>query len=701
MAVAASHAPAAGRAPTAPAPPSRAPRLLLVALAVLVAVAAFAGGSTDVPEESRLQLGLLAVAGAAAAAWLYGGGLAFCASRTAWSGVALLAAFALWSGASIAWSVTPDRSWSELNRGIAYALIAVLGIALGSSLLRAHARACAALSVAVGLVALYALGAKTLPGFTLGGLIDLDRAAELTRLSAPLGYWNALGLLVALAALPCLAVALDRGRALGVRLTALAGTAVLLLVLALTYSRGAAVALGVALVVVLALSPARARILAWLAAAALGAAGPLLVAVSRDDLTTDGLALARREDDALLVLGALLVAIGLLVVIGRSLVALEGRGAFTPARDRLAVAALAAVTALVLVVAVAGVAASDGGFAGAADDFTQTRADALTDPGRFLSTNSGNRWAWWKEALGAWSDRPVAGWGAGSFPVTHELYRAEPLDVQQPHSMPLQWLAETGAIGFALALGGLLALIGAALARVRETDGERIASAALAASGVAWLVHSLYDWDWDIPGATAPMLLALGVVAGRPATATPRSPVARGLGLGGVVAGLLAAAVLAALPALADSQTERALDLAAAEDSGPTQLAEAAAQAELAARLFPVSVEPLFATASIAQRIGDVPQARRQVFRAIDRQPESSEAWARLVRIELVRGDLPGLERAARRLVTLDPRDPGTLDLAGRAQAALTLPEGSPTATGSPLPKPVAAGPPPPAPVAP
>jgi len=149
--------------------------------------------------------------------------------------------------------------------------------------------------------------------------------------------------------------------------------------------------------------------------------------------------------------------------------------------------------------------------------------------------------------------------------------------------------------------------------------------------------------------------------------------------------------VLAALPALSASRTEAALDLAAQEDTDPARLAGAAERAELAARLFPVAVEPLFATASIAQRLGDPAQARRQVVRAIDRQPYSSEAWTRLVRLEIARGDRAAIERGARRLAALDPQDAGVLDFARRALAALTPPEGSATATGSPLPQEVPA----------
>src|SRR5205085_9953700 len=127
------------------------------------------------------------------------------------------------------------------------------------------------------------------------------------------------------------------------------------------------------------------------------------------------------------------------------------------------------------------------------DSFKSTDTVARqTDPNRLLSYNSGNRWTWWKEAAGAWSAKPVAGWGAGSFPVTHRLYRREPLSVQQPHSVPLQWLAETGLAGLLLAGGALLALLAAALAGVRRepwalraAPPARGAAAALLAVAVA------------------------------------------------------------------------------------------------------------------------------------------------------------------------------------------------------------------------
>ena len=67
-----------------------------------------------------------------------------------------------------------------------------------------------------------------------------------------------------------------------------------------------------------------------------------------------------------------------------------------------------------------------------------------------------------------------------------------------------------GAFGF---------LLFAALARVRGmADGrERDIAVALFAGAVAWLVHGLVDFDWDIPGVTVPALLFLGVLVAIPA----------------------------------------------------------------------------------------------------------------------------------------------------------------------------------------
>ncbi len=698
MAVATPAHPRAGKpAHAAPGAEARAPtppaaRALLVAFTASLVYACFASGATALPQESWLELALAVIATVAAGVWLYGSGIALRASPLGIAGIGLLVLFAAWAAASIAYSVAPDRSWAEVNRVIAFALTALIGVFIGSSLPRAAERVGLALAVAALPVALYALGGKTLPGVHIGNLVNLDQAGSFNRLRAPLGYWNALALVCVTGALPLLRLAADPSRLPWRRAGALVGVFVLVLVVGLTYSRGGVLALVAGVATLTALGTERVRTLVFFGSALVASVLPLSIALGRADLTRDIVPLAQRQDDALAVFAAVIAVGALLVLWGRALVAVESGPVFTPARGRAIGRPVAAVLGVVVVLGVIGSLAT-----GKAQDTFATFKDpqgaaALTDPNRLLSSNSGNRWVWWKEAAGAWSDKPVAGWGAGSFPVTHRLYRELPLSVLQPHSVPLQWLAEDGLVGFLLAAGGLLALLAAALARVRglpwSVSGAppaRGASAALLAVAVAWGVHSLFEWDWDIPAVTLPMLLCLGVLAARPAHGG-RPLAARGLVMTAVTVGFVLFTVSALLPAIAKTKTSSALEAVGNDKVSEAQLADAAAQAELAARLNPLSADPLIAASDIAERRRRPDQARAYLLRAVRRQPYDVDAWTHLIRTEFLRGDRAAVRRASVKALDLDPISAATFGLAYRARQNSVLPSESASATGSPLP---------------
>ena len=87
---------------------------------MLVLYAAFAHGAVQSAAEARLQVAVAAVAAVAGGAWLWSAALRVSAPRMAWVGVGLLAAFTVWSGLSVAWSVSPDQTWIELNRSLTY-----------------------------------------------------------------------------------------------------------------------------------------------------------------------------------------------------------------------------------------------------------------------------------------------------------------------------------------------------------------------------------------------------------------------------------------------------------------------------------------------------------------------------------------------------------------------------------------------------
>lgn len=690
-------------------PRGRSAAVLAAALVAACAYAAFASGATDVGEEWRLQIGLAAAALAALAAWASGARIAIATSPAGWCALGLLAAFAAWSAITLAVSVAPDLTWASTNRAIAYALVLALAIAVGTSADRAIERVSAGILLVGLAVAAFALGGKVVPGVNVGGLFDLNHTQVFSRLRAPLGYWNALSLLCALAVPIAVRMAVDRTRGDRVRLPALAGLWLLVLVCGLTYSRGGVLALVVATIVLTALGGARLRGLVALGLAAGATLPALAVAFSRPALTGNYVPLGARISDGRLLGAVALVCLGLLLAAGWAALRLERRVRWTPGRSRLTWRALGGLAALLVLATIASAVASPGGLGGSVSDarerFTTAReAPSEQDPSRLLSTNSSNRWVWWQEAAGAWSDRPLAGWGAGSFPVTHLDFRQQPLSVRQPHSVPLQFLAETGLVGFLLAMGALGALLWAALQRVRAmaSGRERDLAVALLAGGTAYLAHGFYDWDWDIPGVTVPALLMLGVLAARPGAvvARPARDAVRPLLLAGGAVALLAFAASAALPAWSDSKSAAAL-ASLRDGSSAGELEDAAAEAELAARLNPLAVEPLIAAATIAQRRGRVLEQRRLLLRAVRRQPRSEVAWIRLAQVAFVLGDRNGVLRASRRVVELDPLNPAARDLARGAVVFRAPAASSPSAPGTPLPAARAAPAAPVAPVAP
>jgi len=613
----------------------------------------------------------------------------------------------VWTGVSLLWSVAPDRTWQELNRMLMYALVLAVALAAGSTAPRAVERVAAGWLVVATAVAVYALAGAIAPGV-------VDHATDLAPLRAPLEYANALGLVCVLGVPPAIRLATATTLRSGWRIAAVLALLLLVCCLGMTSSRGAIVALVVAMVVVVVTGRTKLPALAVFALVA-AAAAPVLAFAWTDDALTAGAPPLSEQIDAGLRLGGVLACAAVLAGVGAwALLGLERRVTWPPGRSRTVWLALGVVALALVAGGIAAAAASERGLRGtieeAADDFTDPRRDPAFEPGRLLTTSSADRWSWWREAGGAFADEPVLGWGGGSFPVSRRLYRVAPGDVRQPHSAPMQFLAELGVVGAVLGLAALLALLWAAVLRVRARTDSDLAGALLAASA-AWFVHLLFDWDWDIPGVTVPAFVFLGVLGARraaprtPAFAGADDPGGPGRALALAAASLLAAAVLASslLPALSDARADRAFR--GATDRDAERLEDAAADAELAARLDPYAVRPLFAAAAVAEGRGRLLEARQYLLDAVERQPWSVDAWTRLSRIAIRLADREGAVRAAAEALELDPGNARVAAFARRAQGILAPPQGSATATATPLP--AAAGtapaapapPPPPAPV--
>jgi hypothetical protein len=662
------------------------PETLGIALFAACLYAAFAEGAIRSPDEPRLQVGVAVIAALATAAWLWFGTLSLTAPRAALTALGLLIGFCAWSALTLAWSASPDGTWVEVNRVFTYTLVLAMALALGASSGRATAIAFRGVLGLTLTVCVYALAQKIVPGFRVAGLINLDQTAQFARLEAPLDYWNALALLVTLGAPAALTLALLPSARPRARLTGLIGLQLIVVTIGFTESRGGFLALAVALTAMVLLSPDRLTTLIWAAAAVAYGALDLILALLAHPLTGDGVALGRRELAGLYLL-VILVAVAVLSAL--SIRYLDRAGpSLTRVRRRRIWRALGYGSVAVIGLGLIAAAASQRGLTGQIsrlwDGFNNADSIAASSAGRLFSDSSANRVDWWGQALRAFVARPFGGYGAGSFPVINLLFRHDTVTVQDAHSVPLQWLAETGIVGFLLAVGAWLGLLRGGLQAVWRAGGDRVdptrmdteparrrlAAAALLAAALAYSVHALYDWDWDIPGVTLPVLVILGVLAGSLARSAPDRPTvvivpqrivprrelgtaARLVALAVIVAALCLFAISAVLPGLAATKANTAL--ADADQGTPTSLAAARHEASFATSLDPLSGEGPSANADIAVREGEIALARDYELEAIRRQPTDWEAWDSLVDIDLgLHRDAEALA-AARRVLELNP----------------------------------------------
>jgi hypothetical protein len=689
-----------------------APGALAAALLILTLYSAFAHGALSLSDDARIQVVTAALAALAVGGWVWTGTLRFTAPRLALAGVGMLVAFAVWSGVTVLWSVAADQTWTELNRGLTYALVLVLAVFVGASERRAVEVTAKGFLVVSGIVTAYALGQKLVPGLHIDGVFSLNQTGPLPRLQEPLGYWNALALFVAFGVPAALVLAADRTRKQAVRLGALVGVQLMIVTIGFTYSRGGLIALAVALVVTIAVCGRRLSSLMWLAVAGVASGPPLVFGLTNHSLTTADVSLGSREGAGAVLAVVLLASVLALLAGAQRLLEREAHTEIGPELAQRIARGLAVAAGVLVVAGLLAVAVSSRGLPGTVShawhSFTATRATSNYDPARLLSADSENRWVWWKEAAGAFSARPVGGWGAGSFGVVHLLYRQDTLSVSQPHSVPLQFLAETGIIGAILGLGAFALLLAAAtrFVRRRTLGPERLLAAALLGGAAAYAVHALYDWDWDIPAVTFPALLFLGVLAGaagrrgaqpgdRPVVrerppwrpAGPRSgATARILTLGALALGMCAIAFSGVLPNLAASDASSAIVAAAGSSAG--SIAHAQSEAVIAGRLDPFSSDGPRIEANIALRRGDPQLARSYLLQAVQRDPSDEAAWHQLVYLDVSLGDVRDALTAALRALQLDPHQPNADGFARsvsvESELYLTRPKDS--ATAQPLP---------------
>jgi hypothetical protein len=537
--------------------------------------------------------------------------------------VGALAALAGWSALSAAWAPGPDGAVLAAERILVYTG-GVAAVVLAVSRERVP-WLLGGLAGGIGAVALWALETRLVQG-DMGSAADVVTA---TRLARPIGYANALGALCAIGLLLALGLALWAG-ASSARAVAAALLVPFAAALALTLSRGSDLALLAGLVVLVAVerrSAARVAVL-LLPVVAAGA----LAAHSR--LTAAGLSQADARGAGQRLLGELVLLAGLAVAAAR-----WGHVLADPLARHIRIVALAGAALVVVALVAAGplrlVHRAEHRIEAAPP---ATGADLNR---RVLSVSSNGRTAYWRVAWRMVERDPLLGAGGGSFERWWLQERPVANAARNAHDLYLETLAELGPVGLAL----LLVALGTPLWAARRAPGPWGATAL--AAYVAFLVHALLDWDWQIPAVTLPALACGAAVV---VLARRAEPVPFGAGRRAAIlvpgAVLLVAALVMHVGNRAADASEQAI---ARGDDGAAR-----AQARRARTWMPWAALPWQLTGEAELATHRDRAARAALHRALSRDSQDWSVWYDLATVTT------GAEHrdALRRARALDPLAP-------------------------------------------
>ena len=599
---------------------------LLATAGVLLAASLLFGGGSSLGPVAWIGAGAVLAAAGACGAALWGLLPAPALGREGLAFAGLAGGFVAWNGVTILWSAAPDRSWDYFNRGLVYLAFGVVGAFVGSAV--APRIVVWLLGGLIGATGLWALAGKALPA--LYG--DYGRLA---RLRSPVGYWNALALVVVFG-LPLALWAATRPRhSRLVKAGAVVILYSLLIALVLTYSRGGILAALVALGLWFALTRERFESLAALVTAGVAAIPVLALALALPGIALDGQSHSVRAHDGAWFALAFVLGAGLAFA-----AAYFARKQPSPERQRLLLR-IAAGAAVALLLVGAGVIASRGN--------PLKSQEVVQGPSRLSEGSLNNRWGWWKEAWHAFEGQPLGGTGAGSFELVQRKLRTSNVSVREVHSLPLQFASETGIVGLLLAAGAAGAALLGGWRALRRLDGDdRAAAAALAVALPTFLVHGALDYDWEFVALCGPLFFVTGSLlsAGRAAV-----PVRRPVWALVLVLVAWAALYSIAAPRLAAARVN---DAYAEIDRGAVEKAVSAAKS--AHSLNPLSIEPLEAWASAEESLNHIGKARKLYVQAVELQPLNWAAWYELGRFDQeVIGDNAAATKELKRAIELDP----------------------------------------------
>jgi len=575
-------------------------------------------------------------------------------SRSLLLAAGALGLYAAWVLLSAVWSDAPGRALTEFGLALLYWVGLVLSGLWGDGEQRLR-WLIRGLALGISIVCLAGLASRTVPS-----VWPSPSSLDLSRLSYPVTYINALGLLAVLGLILCLGLTCDREpralRALGAM--AAPGLATTLL---LTFSRGA-IAAGIVGIVVYVLV-GRSRLLVTGLIAVLPTTAIAVRAAYRADLLAAPIqgnhaAIAQGHHVALVV--AVCSAIALVTRIALLpadswLIAVAPRRASVPRRFAWpALAAVAVVGALALGIPHQVTHQYHRFVQGNVPQPYRQLRDRLTDPGADLRIDL------WKPALSQFAREPLHGGGAGTYEWEWAKHRPITFHVLDAHSLYLETLGELGLIGSTLLIVGLaIGLVG--VARCARGSVRPLYAVVLAAY-VVWLLRAGLEWDWEMPVVTLPVFLLVGASL-VPVKDPSRLPApGRRRWRAPVAVTVLAAAGVAAVSSVSQSHTDAALAALSQSDCAQVKSSAAAARSPLAVHPQAREARALCVAAS-----GDDLAAKREIDTAVGEDPGNWELRYGQALITAAAG--LDANSVAKQAHALNPRESVITDLLSRLRS--------------------------------
>lgn len=575
-------------------------------------------------------------------------------TRLALAAVAGLTALSVVTLASTFWAPSAENAFSDFNRATIYLgilLLTVCGARRASGRLIFDG-----IALGTGVLALVSLASRCFQ--SLFGASDIPKflPSAVTRLSYPIGYWNGLAIMLAIATPLLLRVAMDSVRHPATRAVAMGALPAFAATMYLASSRGGIAVAAAALVMLVVLAARRWFALAAVGTAVFGSWVAIRVVQARPELVDGPLSSAAAHSQghsAALLLALICPATGAAWSLGCVLLG--------PASWNLAPRSPRAAAALIGLAVVLVVASSHP--LRHWDDFKRAPTAPTGSSGivqaHLASGNGSGRWQFWTAAVDQWRTHPVRGSGAGTFQEWWSAHGSLPMIVKNAHSLYLETLGELGILGFAAVAIFIVAGLAAIVQRARGAGPRRRNDiAAVGASFVAFAFALGIDWMWQMTVVTAIGIVLLGTLVG-PATAdsplhvvdrvqTRRAvPFAATLLFGWLGICALMIPYLVAIR-IQDSQAN------VREDDYP-----AAIHAALDARAIqPWAATPWLQLALVEERIGDIRPAVDAIDHALARDGDDWSLWLIKARLEVKLGHMPAARAAIDRSRSLNPHSP-------------------------------------------